>query len=658
MQHRDVLPTGTILDGKYRIDRLIGAGGFGMTYVAHDIGLNQQVAVKEYYPAQFGMRDGTLTVRPRSGNDSDIFHRLKESFLREARTLAQLRHPCIVRVLSVFEGHGTAYMIMEFEAGKSLKSWLDGLGRKPTQDELDRLVMPLLDALELMHAASFLHRDIAPDNIIVRADGGPVLLDFGAARRVMAELSGALTGIVKQGYSPQEQYANDPRAQGPWSDIYALGATLYRCVAGQTPTEATLRMLDDPTVPASEIGEGKYRAGFLAAIDQSMRVRPRERPQSIAQLRQIISSQGPIASSHRVDGQSAIATVAVPTKSDGWSKVGVAKPEPAASVVHRSGGWKIGAAIASVLVFGGMAWGMYGYSQRQAIETARVEAERLRRAGDVKDRTAVEVENARLEAQRRKLAEIERSKLEDAERLKLEALERLKREQAARKSAAPDPGGQVPFRSTGDKIAVALDNVFGPCPFCDDVRKLVSADEFAQFTGLADMIERTWADVRERKGPLEDAKGRQWLEKLVSIKLEPDPVGALKPGRAKCTTYHVGFLDNAVQRVGQHTCEVRTVQIGGETVSLTVEKTTGDGFHANLKKYRVNAMAYLGRTYLKGHAITRYNLARPKNAENGNFGNKVGLLISIDGTPALISMNQNGFTEPDVTFFEIMVLEP
>ena len=201
------------------------------------IGLNQSVAVKEYYPAQFGTRDGTLTVRPASESDRDLFDRLKESFLREARTLAQFRHPCIVRVLSVFEGHGTAYMIMEFEAGKSLKAWLDGLPRTDPGSSWIASSCRLLDALEVMHAASFLHRDIAPDNIIVRADGSPVLLDFGAARRVMAELSGALTGIVKQGYSPQEQYANDPRAQGPWSDIYALGATLYRCVTGERRTK-------------------------------------------------------------------------------------------------------------------------------------------------------------------------------------------------------------------------------------------------------------------------------------------------------------------------------------------------------------------------------------------------------------------------------------
>ena len=135
----------------------------------------------------------------------------------------------------MFEANSTAYMVMRFEQGQSFEAWLKGLGRPPTQEELDRIAAPLLDALEMMHAENFLHRDIAPDNIIVRADGTPVLLDFGAARRAVAEMSRALTGIVKAGYSPQEQYASDSRLQGPWSDIYALGGTLYRAVTGGSP---------------------------------------------------------------------------------------------------------------------------------------------------------------------------------------------------------------------------------------------------------------------------------------------------------------------------------------------------------------------------------------------------------------------------------------
>ncbi|MEO8651235.1 MAG: protein kinase [Hyphomicrobiaceae bacterium] len=288
MDYRQVLQTGTVLDGKYRIERVIGSGGFGITYEAFDIGLAAPVAIKEYYPSQFGVRDATYSVRPRSERDREIFDRLLSSFLREARTLNQFEHPAIVRVLSVFEGYGTAYMVMKYETGPSLKAWLADLVRLPTQSELDRLVPPLLDSLEMMHNADFLHRDIAPDNIIVRSDGSPVLLDFGASRRVMGEMTGTLTGVVKKGYSPQEQYATDSRSQGPWTDIYALGATLYRCISGETPHEATERMLDDHLLPAVEAGAGRYRHEFLAAIDAAIVLRPRERPASIAIWREML----------------------------------------------------------------------------------------------------------------------------------------------------------------------------------------------------------------------------------------------------------------------------------------------------------------------------------------------------------------------------------
>jgi serine/threonine protein kinase len=288
MDYRQVLQTGTVLDGKYRIERVIGSGGFGITYEAFDIGLASPVAIKEYYPSQFGVRDATFSVRPRSERDREIFDRLLSSFLREARTLNQFEHPAIVRVLSVFEAYGTAYMVMKYETGPSLKAWLANLVRLPTQSELDRLVPPLLDALEMMHNADFLHRDIAPDNIIVRSDGSPVLLDFGASRRVMGEMTGTLTGVVKKGYSPQEQYATDSRSQGPWTDIYALGATLYRCISGETPSEATERMLDDSTLPAVEAGAGRYRHEFLAAIDAAILLRPKQRPASIAIWREML----------------------------------------------------------------------------------------------------------------------------------------------------------------------------------------------------------------------------------------------------------------------------------------------------------------------------------------------------------------------------------
>jgi serine/threonine protein kinase len=279
------LPENTVLDGSYRILRIVGAGGFGITYEAKDINLNTTVALKEYFPFDFGDRDATMSVRPKSDRHMDTFQWGRSNFLLEARTLAQFEHPSIVRVTRVFEANATAYMVMRFEHGQSFDTWLNKLGRPPSQQELDRIAGFLLDALELMHAANFLHRDIAPDNIIIRPDGSPVLLDFGSARRAVAEKSRLLTGIVKAGYSPHEQYASDARLQGPWSDLYALGGTFYRAVTGRPPEEATLRVIDDEMPPAALAGDGGYRAGFLRAIDACLRVKPAQRPQSVAQLR-------------------------------------------------------------------------------------------------------------------------------------------------------------------------------------------------------------------------------------------------------------------------------------------------------------------------------------------------------------------------------------
>ena len=204
MDGRLALPANAVLDGNYRIVRVVGSGGFGITYEAEDVSLGTTVALKEYYPVEFGDRDATMCVRPRLEKHNKIFEWGRANFLEEARTLARFEHPSIVRVARVFEANATAYMVMRFEQGRSLATWLTSLGRSPTQEELDAIVAPLLDALETLHAQNFLHRDIAPDNIIVRADGTPVLLDFGAARRAVAKATRALTGVIKAGYSPHE----------------------------------------------------------------------------------------------------------------------------------------------------------------------------------------------------------------------------------------------------------------------------------------------------------------------------------------------------------------------------------------------------------------------------------------------------------------------
>jgi Protein kinase domain len=288
---RLALPANAILDGSYRIARVVGSGGFGITYEAKDLSLGTTVALKEYYPVEFGDRDSTMCVRPRLAKHERIFEWGRANFLEEARTLARFEHPSIVRVSRIFEANATAYMVMRFERGRSLETWLASLGRPPTQEELDSIVAPILDALEMLHAQNFVHRDIAPDNIIVRADSTPVLLDFGAARRAVAEATRALTGVIKAGYSPHEQYTSNGRLQGPWSDLYALGGTLYRAVTGQPPEEATLRVGDDRMPSAVKAANGDYRPRFLAAIDACLEVRPSARPQSVPQLRAMLLGQ-------------------------------------------------------------------------------------------------------------------------------------------------------------------------------------------------------------------------------------------------------------------------------------------------------------------------------------------------------------------------------
>lgn len=311
MDSREALSAGTFLDGSYRIKRVVGVGGFGITYEAFDENLDTQVAIKEYFPHEFGGREGNFSVHPRSEWARQSFEWGRSNFLKEARTLAGFEHRAIVRVLRVFEAHSTAYMVMRFENGTSLEKWLRGLGRAPTQEELDFIVEPLLDALELMHKANYLHRDIAPDNVIVRPDGTPVLLDFGSARHVVAEMSRSLTGVVKAGYSPHEQYSVDGRRQGPWTDLYALGGTLYRAVTGMPPHESTLRFDQDYMPAASEVGKESYRPEFLKAIDHCLKVRPSERPQSVAELRpRLLRQKEPTTARKTVSrSQSAVASV-------------------------------------------------------------------------------------------------------------------------------------------------------------------------------------------------------------------------------------------------------------------------------------------------------------------------------------------------------------
>ena len=272
---------------EYRIDAILGQGGFGIAYAATDVNLNNKVVIKEYLPEDFAYRASDQTVSARADQDQPYYQNGLDNFLVEARTLATFRHPNIVRVARFFEANRTAYMVLEYERGQSLKAW-----RRKHEDMPEKalvgLLAPLLDGLALVHDAGYLHRDIKPDNIYVRdEDGSLVLLDFGAARQTATEQADIGT-VVTPGYGAIEQYAGGGR-QGPWTDIYSVGATLFWLITGRKPVEAPARLEDpDPMPRAEDLCRGRYSPEFLCAIDWALRMHPSDRPQTVPDFRKML----------------------------------------------------------------------------------------------------------------------------------------------------------------------------------------------------------------------------------------------------------------------------------------------------------------------------------------------------------------------------------
>ncbi len=282
------LASGFVLH-EYRIESVLGQGGFGITYLATDVNLNARVAIKEYLPQDIAFRAGDRSVSPNASRHRDRYRQGLDSFLVEARTLASFRHPAIVRVARFFEAHRTAYMVLEYEQGAPFKSWWPAhstIGEKGLVD----LLLPLLDGLAVVHAAGYLHRDIKPDNIQVRqADGRLVLLDFGSAGQTVA-LADEHAVVVTPGYAPIEQYGVGE--QGAWTDLYALAATLYWAVGGRKPPDAEHRRANPQAMrPAVELGAGRFGLPFLQAIDAALDPEAARRPQSVAEFRQALCAE-------------------------------------------------------------------------------------------------------------------------------------------------------------------------------------------------------------------------------------------------------------------------------------------------------------------------------------------------------------------------------
>lgn len=280
------LPTGATV-GRYRVVSILGHGGFGITYLAHDAQLDRDVAVKEYLPAALAVRQDGSSVLPRSTEVADDFGWGRNRFIDEGRTLANLHEaPSLVKVFDFLEANGTAYIVMELLRGRTLESRVKAEGPL-SPPELQAILGPLLAGLQKVHDAGFLHRDIKPANIMLGTDGRPTLIDFGAARAAMADRTRTMTAIFTPSYAAPEQFTSSAK-QGPWTDIYGLSATMYCAVTGEAPPSAFDRLMADTYEPLAGLWPRGFDIRLLRGIDAGLSLAVEQRPQSIAAWRPLL----------------------------------------------------------------------------------------------------------------------------------------------------------------------------------------------------------------------------------------------------------------------------------------------------------------------------------------------------------------------------------
>lgn len=369
-----LLPVGSRL-AEFEVTRVIGQGGFGVVYEAWDHTLERVVAIKEYLPTSLSTRQNDGTVVPLSERHRETFDLGMRSFINEARLLAQFDHPSLLKVYRFWQEKGTTYMVMPFYRGDTLREALVAIPAGVDESWLIRIMDGVTQALAVMHNANCYHRDIAPDNIILlEGSGRPVVLDFGAARRVITDKTQAITVILKPGYAPIEQYAEMPdMSQGAWTDVYALAAVMHVAVCGRAPPPSVARLLSDSYVPlaGNEILRQRYSLRLLEAIDAGLGVRPEQRPQSMAELRAALDLEvghsiaptprtQPPSGARSGNSNADAATVIASGKSKAGGKASAPAPAPT------SGGGKSNktvAALVSVAVLAAAAGGGWWWFQ-------------------------------------------------------------------------------------------------------------------------------------------------------------------------------------------------------------------------------------------------------------------------------------------------------
>jgi len=283
-----------ILDGRYKIIGNLGGGGFGITYLAEELTLHKKVAIKEFMPREQANRSQiNMSISPYRDKAEEYEHLIKK-FEEEAKLLVGLKHPNIVKVWELIKANNTVYMVMEYEEGEDLKSYLEK-HKNLKEDEIIRIINPVLEAVKYLHIKGILHRDIAPDNIYIREDGTPLVIDFGSARDIMAKYSKNISSIIKDGYSPPEQYSH--ATQSPPTDIYALGAVLYEMMSGQRPVSSQARQhnlysgLADPLENLSLICKKKYSQKLINIVNKAMEIKMQDRFQGISDIQHSLFSE-------------------------------------------------------------------------------------------------------------------------------------------------------------------------------------------------------------------------------------------------------------------------------------------------------------------------------------------------------------------------------
>lgn len=353
--YRNALDLSTTL-GEYQLKSVLGAGGFGMTYLAWDANLEKHVAIKEYLPGDMAVRALDGSVVPVSTDQHNDYRWGLERFIQEARTLARFSHPHIVRVNRYFESNGTGYMVMDYEEGESLNQWLKR-APLPAEAELRRILLPLLDGLTAVHAENFLHRDIKPSNIFIRSGGSPVLLDFGAARATGGGTR-SMTAVLTPGYAPLEQYGAEGK-QGPWSDIYAMGGVLFRAVTDRNPPDAVSRLQGDSVSEALAATRSRYSAALISAIEKAMAIKPELRPQSVPLWKKMLETELAVQTGMARASPAVVANPAVAAPASARPAARASTVRPAAAPRDHSAAWRrIGWTLA-LLIGAALAIGWY-----------------------------------------------------------------------------------------------------------------------------------------------------------------------------------------------------------------------------------------------------------------------------------------------------------